>query len=245
MERFVHSALNAMRGAMTRQGITAHNLANASTTGFRADLASVTSLWIARQGVATGATSTSGIAAFDSRSGPVTPTGRPLDVALEGSALLAVQAPDGQPAYTRRGDLTVSPTGLLTDGAGYPLLGDGGPISVGDEAALRIAEDGTIFQANPDGGPERVVDRLILASPFGAAMAKDEDGLLRVTGGGTLAADPAARLRPGALEGSNVDATAALVDMIEAGRGWDMQMRLITTARDIGEAGSSLMRLQS
>lgn len=245
MERFVHSSLNAMRGAMTRQGIIAHNLANASTTGFRADLASVNSLWLSRGGDVTGATASSGIAAFDGRSGPVSPTGRPLDVAMEGAAMLAIQAPDGEPAYSRRGDLNVSPTGLLTDGAGYPVLGDGGPISVPDGAALRIADDGTLYAANPEGGPERVIDRLILASSFGADMAKDEEGLLRVVGGGTLPADPEARLRSGALEGSNVDATAALVDMIEAGRGWDMQMRLITTARDIGEAGSSLMRVQS
>lgn len=245
MERFIHSSLTAMRGAMTRQGITAHNLANASTAGFRADLASVNSLWLSRDGGVTGATASAGIAAFDHRAGPVSPTGRPLDVALEGGAMLAIQSPDGQIAYSRRGDLTVSPNGLLTDGAGYAVLGDGGPISIADGAALRIGDDGTIYAGNPEGGPEQVIDRLVLASSFGADMAKDRDGLLRVADGGILPADPEARLRSGALEGSNVDATAALIDMIEAGRGWDMQMRLITTARDIGDAGSSLMRLQS
>lgn len=245
MERFVHSALSAMRGAMARQGITAHNLANVTTTGFRGDLAAVNSHWITRDGSITGATSTAGISAIDVRPGAVSPTGRPLDVAIEGNAMLSIQAPDGQPAYSRRGDLTVSPTGLLTDGAGFPVLGDGGPVSIPEGAILRIGDDGTLYANGAEGGPERVIDRLILASPTDVPLTKDADGLLRVADGSVLPADPNARLRAGALESSNVDASAALVDMIEAGRSWDMQMRLISTAREIGDAGSSLMRLTS
>jgi len=88
------------------------------------------------------------------------------------------------------------------------------------------------------------VDRLKLATPAGSRVTKAVDGLFRVENDGVLPSDPQARLTPRSLEGSNVEATTALIDMIEASRAWDNQLNLITTARDMDVSGAELMRLQ-
>lgn len=247
MDRLIHSSLSALRAAMQRQTATANNIANASTTGFRADMAAAQALWIGGDALTTRATASESVRAADMRGGAISETGRDLDIALSGDALLAVQAPDGSEAYTRRGDLQLAESGLLTTGDGHPVLGEGGPITLPPADSIRIAEDGGIWIV-PRGGeasaPQQI-DRLKLASPAGSAIVKGTDTLFRVRDDGALPADPDARLVSRSLEGSNVDMTHALVEMIEAGRSWDTQMRLISTARELGSAGTDLMRLPS
>ena len=67
---------------------------------------------------------------YDATPGPVSSTGRNLDVAMKGNAWLAVQALDGTEAYTRGGSLDVDADGKLVTRSGLPVLGDGGPIQV-------------------------------------------------------------------------------------------------------------------
>ena len=90
--------------------------------------------------------------------------------------------------------------------------------------------------------PQRI-DRLKLASPVGSDILKGLDGLFRVKGGGVLPSDPSGRLITGSLESSNVEATKALVDMMEASRAWETQLKLINTARDLDGTAADLMRL--
>src|SRR5829696_4771277 len=101
MDRLVHTSLSGLRSAMARQAATSHNLANASTVGFRADLSSARALWIQGEGLQTRAQSSQEVAGADMQAGPVSETGRDLDIALQGNALLAVQAQNGDEAYTR------------------------------------------------------------------------------------------------------------------------------------------------
>src|SRR5205823_2408786 len=119
------------------------------------------------------------------KAGSVTPTGRELDVALAGDSLLAVQSADGEEAYTRRGDLQLSLSGLLTTGDGHPVLGQGGPVTIPPADSIRIDQDGRILVVPAGGDPAQPqeVDRLKLASPSGNAIAKGLDGLFRVKGG--------------------------------------------------------------
>jgi len=247
MDRLIYTALSAMRGAMARQTTTANNLANANTTGFRAELANVSSLWIKGPGFESRAPTSEEVISADMKAGPVVETGRPLDIALDGDAMLAVQATDGDEAYTRRGDLQVSESGLLTTGDGHPVLGEGGPVTLPPADDIKIDKDGTIWIV-PAGGdakePQRV-DRLKIASPTGSEIRKGLDGMFRVDGGGALPSDPQATVRSGALESSNVNGTQALVDMIEASRAWDSQIKLLTTARELDTASAELMRLPS
>src|SRR5690242_7590400 len=101
MDRLVHTSLSGLRAAMARQATTANNLANAHTTGFRAELSSARALWIRGEGLQSRAQASQEVVAADMHAGTVTETGRELDIAMQGDALLAVQAENGQEAYTR------------------------------------------------------------------------------------------------------------------------------------------------
>jgi flagellar basal-body rod protein FlgF len=245
MDRLIYTSLSAMRGSMARQTATANNLANAQTTGFRAEVAEAQSAWLNGGPSPARAMADEQVVAADMTAGTVISTGRDLDVAIGGTALLAVQASNGDEAYTRRGDLQVSEAGLLTTGDGLPVLGSGGPIIIPPADSISIDSDGRI-QIVPAGGDpaqRQPVDQLKLASPDGFETVKGTDGLFRVRNGGVLPSDPGARVTVGSLEGSNVSATSALIDMIEASKHWDHQLKLITSARDMDTATADLMRL--
>lgn len=247
MDRLIYSSLAAMRGAMSRQATIGNNLANVNTTGFRGEMTHAQSMWLAGQGLDTRATVSGEVAGADMTAGAVVETGRDLDVAMNGDTMLSVQAEDGSEAYTRRGDLKMSDTGLLTTGDGKPVLGEGGPITLPPYDSLTIGKDGTI-SIIPAGGTVKdtqVVDRLKLVAPTGSQIAKGLDGLFRATAGGTLPADPDATVRGGALEGSNVNASSALIDMIEASRSWETQVKMISTAQDMDKSATELMNLPS
>jgi len=246
MDRLIYSSLSAMRGAMARQATTANNLANANTTGFRAEMASVRPLWLRGDGFESRAPSSEEVTAADMHAGTITETGRPLDVALNGDALLTVQAENGDEAYTRRGDLVVAASGLVTTGDGSPVMGEAGPITMPPADDVKIDEQGVIWYRPAGSDPiqeMQQLDRLKLVTPAGSQIAKGLDGLFRVVDGGVLPSDPDARVTAGSLEGSNVNATKALVDMIDAARAWEMQVKLVTTARELDSSSADLMRL--
>lgn len=247
MDRLVHASLSAMRGAMARQAATANNLANAGTTGFRAEMSAARPVWLQSGGEVFGAHTSEQVMSADMSAGTVTRTGRDLDIAMNGDALLAVQAANGEEAYTRRGDLRVNDSGLLTTGDGSPVLGEGGPVTLPPADNVRIDADGALWIVPVGGDPANPtqVDRLRLVSPRGSNVAKGLDGLFRVRGGGALPADPEARVTTASLEGSNVNTTQALIDMIEASRAWDNQLNLIQSARDLDTSAADLMRLPS
>ncbi|MBO9526316.1 MAG: flagellar basal body rod protein FlgF [Sphingobium yanoikuyae] len=245
MDRLVNTALTAMRGAMARQASIANNLANANTVGFRAEIANAETRWIKGDTFDTRAQASEQVIAADMAQGAVTETGNPLDVAMNGDALLAVQAPDGQEAYTRRGDLKVNDSGLLTTGDGLAVLGQGGPITLPQMDSVSIAQDGSIWGVPQGGDPAnpQQVDKLKLVNASGSSIAKGTDGLFREVNGGALPEDPIATVTSGSLEGSNVNATAALVQMIEASRAWETQIKMIDTAKQMDDGGASLMKL--
>lgn len=249
MDRLIHTALSGMRGSMSRQTVIANNLANANTVGFRGEMTAARSLWIRGAGFGARATTSQEVVAANMASGTINATGRDLDIALTGQAMLAVQAEDGAEAYTRRGDLMVAASGLLTTGDGRPVIGDAGPITVPPADSIRIAEDGALWVVPAGGDPNtpQQIDRLKLANPTGSRVRKALDGLFRVEGapGGVLPPDPEAQLVPRSLEGSNVEVSQALISMIEASRSWEGQVNLITQARDMDAAAADLMRLPS
>ena len=177
--------------------------------------------------------------------GSITQTGKPLDLAVEGQAMLAVQGADGAEAYTRRGDLAIAPTGLLVNGDGAPLLGESGPITVPPGRQVIIGPDGQVLlrdPASPNTPPTRI-DRIKLASPAGSRIEKGLDGLFRVYGGGVLPADEEGKVLVGSLEQSNVNPSDVLVQMVEAQRLFDIRTKLVSTARELDEGSASLMKI--
>jgi flagellar basal-body rod protein FlgF len=245
MDRLVDIARTGLRGAMARQTAVANNLANVNTTGFRAEIMNASAKWVDGQSFKSRAMQVDQVVGADMKAGAFVQTGNALDVAIGGDGLLAVQSSDGSEAYTRRGDLQLNDSGLLTTGDGNPVLGEGGPITLPPADSISIGKDGAIWIV-PQGGradqPQQV-DVLKIVSPKGSAIAKGTDNLFREANGGTLPQDPFADVTAGSIEGSNVNATASLVSMIEASRAWQGQIKLIETAKDIDNSGASLMRL--
>ncbi|WP_375288827.1 flagellar basal body rod protein FlgF [Sphingomonas sp.] len=248
MDKLVYTAATGLKSHMAAQAAIANNMANASTTGFRADRVVFDRLALKGGGAQfeSRAPSSEAVQDFDRAPGALQTTGRPLDVALiANDTWMAVQGKDGTEAYTRRGDLSVSPSGTLQTGDGYLVMGSGGPITLPPYDKLTIGADGTISIV-PQGdktGQMTVIDTIKMASDKGSQTVKGLDNLLHVKGGGVLPQDMNAKLQSGTLEGSNVNMTQALVDMIENQRSYEVQANLLKQAKDLDEGAASLMRM--
>lgn len=247
MDRLIYTALTAMQRASERQAVTAHNLANIETPGFRREMAAMQQGYLVspRDGAALSTRVQAGGEMLHDlmRTGRAVVTSRPLDLMMEGGAWLAVADARGAEAYTRRGDLRFDPAGRLLTGAGDPVLGaDGAPVVVvAGAGSARIATDGAVETRLAEDQPWVEVARLKLVSPEPMSLARGPDGLFRTEA--PLAADPLARVRPGTMEMSNVDAASVLVELVEQSRGFEIQTKLLAAAREMDEGTARLMRI--
>jgi flagellar basal-body rod protein FlgF len=247
MDRLVYTSLSAMRTLMQKQAVTANNLANVNTVGFRGDYAETSAVYLGSgNGVAARAQAAQGEESADMKGGTATETGRSLDITLDNDALLAVQATDGTEAYTRRGDLQLTDSGLLTTGDGLPVMGDSGPITLPPADKVTIDKTGAISIIPTGGDPNQpqAVGQLKLVSATGSKIKKGDDGLFHVANNGALPSDPNARVTAGQLEGSNVDVTKTLTDMIDASRAWETQVKMVAGAKDMDTSSAELMNIQ-
>ncbi|HOM12315.1 MAG TPA: flagellar basal-body rod protein FlgF [Rubrivivax sp.] len=239
MDRMIYLSMSGAKATLQRQDVLAHNLANVSTPGFRAEIAAFRAVPVRGDGASTRVYALESTPGHSEAAGPVQSTGRALDVAVSGRAWLAVQALDGSEAYTRGGALDVDPEGQLVTRSGLPVLGDGGPITVPANAQIDIAADGSV-SAKVGNGKAQTLGRLKLVTPEPGALARGDDGLFR-SGGGELDADPAARVQQGALEGSNVSPVETMVAMISAARQFEQQMKLLQAAEQKEQAAAKLL----
>jgi flagellar basal-body rod protein FlgF len=245
MDRLIWTAVSGMNASMARERMIASNMANAQTPGFRAEVMAATPSTLEGPSLEVRALSSAAVYGAQMDPGALVETGRGLDVAVNGEALIAVQASDGSEAYTRRGDLSVSPAGVITNGDGAPVLGESGPISVPPGSDVSIGADGAVLvrsKTDPSAPPQQV-ERIKLASWRGSRIEKGLDGLFRVYGGGALPQDPDAKLIAGSLEQSNVRPSEVLVQMVEAQRLFEMRTKLVATAKELDEHGASLLRM--
>lgn len=244
MDRLVYVAMSGAKEILRAQAANNHNLANASTTGFRADLAAFQTRDVVGAGLASRAYATSASVGWDASSGSLEATGRDLDVAIKGPGWLAVQASDGTEAYTRAGDLRVDPTGLLTSANGNPVLGDSGPISVPPHASITLAADGSVsvVPLGQEAKTVSTVGRIKLVNPLQGELARGADGLFRLAGGGTASADAGVKLVSGALESSNVNIAETMTNMIELARNYDLQVKAMRTAEETAATGAKLLQ---
>jgi len=246
MDRFLYIAMSGAKETMRAQAVNNHNLANVSTAGFRADLAAFQSRAVVGSGYDSRAYATSSTTGWDSSIGSMQSTGRDLDVAVNGQGWIAVQANDGTEAYTRAGDLRVDPSGLLTNGAGHPVLGDGGPISVPQNSSLSIGGDGSISIVPLGQGPETTatIGRIKLVNPLAASMVRGEDGLFRSSDGNAVPSDATVSLMSGTLESSNVNVADAMMNMIELSRHYELQVKAMRTAEENATNSAQLLKLE-
>ena len=239
MDRMIYLSMSGAKAAMQRQDTLANNLANVSTTGFRAELQAFRAVPVQGSGASTRVYTLETTVGYDDAPGQVAATGRPLDIAVRGGSWLAVQALDGTEAYTRAGGLDVSADGTLVTRSGLQVMGEGGPIQLPPNSEASIAADGTVNVRGPT-GTIGVAGKVKLVTPEQRLMRGD-DGLFRAAGGDALDADPLARVQEGALEGSNVSPVENMVAMIAAARHFEAQMKLMQTAEADEKAAARLL----
>lgn len=243
MDRLIYTAMTGANAAQHRQQLLANNLANASTPGFRAELATFRAVPVRGDGTTSRVFALEATAGHSDAPGPVTSTGRNLDVAVRGNSYFSVQGLDGTEAYTRAGALEVNPDGTLVNAQGLPMLSDGGPITVPPNAMVDIGEDGSVTARVP-GQPSQALGRLKLVSPDDEnRLRRGEDGLFRGLAGDPLPADAQARVQSGALEGSNVNPIEAMVGMIAVARQFEVQMRMLQNGEKNDQTAAQLLSL--
>ncbi len=247
MDRLIYTAMTGAKHVFMQQAGTANNLANASTIGFKAQEHRFRAVPVISEAMPTRAFTVDASVSDVFDEGPLMFTGRNLDVAVQGRGWLAVQLPDGSEAYTRAGSLDVDVTGLLQTKSGHNVAGHGGPITVPPDNRVEIAPDGTISVVPTFGTPNiaNAIGRLKLVNPPEADLVRGADGLFRLRDGQAAPADESVRLASGVLEGSNVNVTDAMVNLISLSRQFEMQVKMLQTADTNAQRADQLLSLNA
>lgn len=231
---------------MLAQVARSNNLANINTTGFKAEYAQARSMPVYYgAGQPTRAYALTENQGSNFRHGAMIETGRDLDIAIEREGFIAVQALDGQEAYTRAGSLHVDALGVLRNGSGLPVMGNGGPIAVPVAEKIDVAIDGsiTIVPLGAGANETAVVDRIRLVNPDTQQLQKGEDGLFRMRDPeAEVVEDASVRVISGFIEGSNVNAVEELVGVLSLSRQYEMQVKIMQTAQENSEASARLLQ---
>jgi flagellar basal-body rod protein FlgF len=245
MDRLVYTAMTGARHVMEQQATVSNNLANATTTGFRAQLDTFRAVPVVSEGLPTRAFVVDSTVGSDWRAGPIQTTGRSLDIAIRDQGWIAVQSADGSEAYTRNGGLKITENGILQTTAGQTVIGDGGPITVPPDTNVTIASDGTISVIANDfqPGPSNTLGRIKLVNPDTKTLLRGDDGLFRIADGTVAQADANVRVVDGALEGSNVNPVDSMVNMISLARQFEMQMSLMKNAENNAAKATQILAL--
>lgn len=241
MDRLIYTAMTGAKHTLGQQAAVSHNLANATTTGFRTEMHRLRAVEVQTEALNTRSFVVDASVATDFATGPLQYTARSYDVAVEGKGWLTVQAPDGSEAYTRDGSLMLSPNGVLQTRSGLPVLGEGGPITIPPDNAIDIGKDGTISAWQPGQNIVNVVDRFKLVNPPEAQLVRGGDGLFRTVDGQPQPLDEAVTVAGGYLEGSNVNVVEQMVTMISLARQFEMQTRMLQTAEQNDRAAAQVL----
>ncbi|MCB4812333.1 flagellar basal-body rod protein FlgF [Methylovorus menthalis] len=245
MDRMIYTAMSGAKHILEQQATTAHNLANATSTGFKAQVDSFRAVPIVSEGLPTRAFVIDTTVATDFTPGTIIGTSRDLDVAIQGRGWMAVQRLDGSEAYTRNGSLKVNENGILQTADGLTVLGDGGPITIPPDEKVAIGKDGTVSTVSrvTVPSPTNIVGRIKLVNPAESTLVRGTDGLFSTQNGQPAQADANIQVTSGALEGSNVNVVDAMVNMISLARQFETQMKLLENAENNANKASQLFSL--
>ncbi len=245
MDKLIYTAMTGASHVLQQQAAVSENLANTNTPGFRATLNTFRAVPLVGEGLATRTFVVDSTAGYDFTPGAFEPTGRALDVAVNGTGWLAVQGADGKEAYTRNGSFQISSSGVLQTRNGLNVLSDAGPITIPPGTQLTFAKDGTISTVpeGPQATSVVVVGRLKLVNPAPEQLERSGDGMFRMKDGSTAPVDAKTEVAAGNLEGSNVSTVEMMVNMISLARKFDMQMKMLQTADNNAKQASSIMNV--
>lgn len=242
MDSLLYTAVSGATRSLVQQQISANNLANANTQGFRADLERGQSTQVQGNGYDSRHMVQGRNAGINMSEGVVQRTGRELDVAVKGSGLIALQGAGGREVYTRNGSIDVDTEGRLSV-SGRPVMGDNGPIVLPPFSALDIGNDGTITIIPEDGNMlvAMDVDRIKLVDIPANQLNKNEDGML-IANRRTTPRSEAVQVVNQHLEASNVSAISEMVSTVSLNRQFEAQIKMMKAAEDLAQAGNRLLR---
>lgn len=245
MDNSLYIAMSGAKQTLLAQTTNANNLANAQTTGFKADLQQFRSMPVFGPGYPTRVYAMTERPGTEMSGGPIHTTGRDLDVAIKGEGWLAVVGKDGEQAYTRAGNLHLTTEGLLETSTGLQIMGEDGPISVPPADKVEIGSDGTIsiIALGDKATTLTVIDRIKLVNPEQGTLEKRNDGLIYSKTAGEIPASADVSLIQGALEGSNVNTIEAMVEMIELARNFELQTKVMKKTDENSAISAKLMRM--
>lgn len=240
MERLIYTAVSGAELAQTALRVTANNLANVNTPGFKADIEQAQSMMVAGNGFRTRYQAQMLPVATDLAAGSVMETGRDLDLVVSDGGFIAVIDANGEEAYTRAGNLQITADGQLQVN-GLAVAGLQGPIVLPEFGDIDISADGTINLLPVGGGVVAQEGQIKLVSAQGQPMLKGLDGLLRPQDGEELVADAAISVRSGALEGSNVNAVEQMVATMNISRQFEINIKMMKAADELAASGNKLV----
>lgn len=245
MDRLIYTAMSGAKHILDQQATTAHNIANVNSTGFRAQIDAFRAVPVISEGMPTRAFVVDSTVGTDFTPGNLQPTGRDLDLAIPTKGWFTVQRPDGTQGLTRNGSLHMTEAGLLINSNGYPVMGDGGPITIPPNTQITIGVDGTISAVNTTTtpGPSSILGRIKLVNPPDSALERKVDGLFEMRDGSTPTPDANVRVVGGAVENSNVNVIEQMVNMIDLARQFETQMKLLQNAENNASKAAQLLSL--
>jgi flagellar basal-body rod protein FlgF len=252
MDRLAFNAAAAINEMRVGRQMTTNELANVATPGFKRSFESAM-MTLKVQG-----------AGFESRLQPqsyasdninmkpgvIVKTGRDLDVAMDDQTVMGVTAPNGELAFTRRGDLKLNGSGVLEMGTGALVRGqNGGPITIPPGFFVKISKDGSVYATNPaQAGVAApvLIDKILLRDASQVSLERREDSLYKIVGKPNNEDIPVtgklATITPETLEGSNVNAMEVMVKLMDQSRSFEMQVNVIKQNKDVDESGGTMMR---
>jgi flagellar basal-body rod protein FlgF len=246
MDRSLFIAASGATQTMLAQSSNANNLANSQTTGFKSDLEQFRSMPVFGDGYPTRVYAMTEKPGTDFSAGGLQTTDNPLDLAIKGDGFFAVRDAKGKEAYTRAGDFKMTPTGDLLTATGLSVLNqEGQPINIPPAEKITISGDGTIniIPFGAGGSTLTPVTQIKLVKPDMKNVEKGVDGLVYIKNGSAQVDDATVQVVQGMIEGSNVNAIGAMVDMIELARNFEMQSNVMKNAKENSAASAKLLQM--
>lgn len=245
MDKGLYIAMTGAREALLAQDTHSNNLANVSTTGFKADYQQYRSMQVFGNHYPSRVYAQTERPGTNLQAGTFMTTGRSLDVAVDGEGWIAVLDAEGKEAYTRAGDLERNLNGTLMTSAGLPVKGNGGPIVLPEYENVEVGIDGSISVRALGEDPLGLVqvDRIKLVKPDSKQMEKGKDGLFRMRDGSTPAADADVRVVNGMLETSNVNPVGELAAVIQSSRLMELNVKMLATYKESDQAAARIMQV--
>ena len=253
MDKLIHTALNSMHSARLKQVTSAQNLSNAQVAGYRSDQIGgrFGSVYLSAENQLEtrvfSKKSEPGL--FSDKQGEMRLTGEQTDLAIEGDGYFMIENQSGVLGMTRRGDFTIGEDRLLTNRAGERVLDTSlVPIAIPPFREIFVSENGQIFiqPIGAEPGVRQLVNQIAASSGEGLDLKKDVDGTIRPDGGFVreqFNADQNVRLKQGYLETSNVSVFDELVNNVDIQKQYQLNVKLISLAKKLDEAGASLLKL--